>query len=222
MKKRIVAALIALVLLGSLTANAHEVPDLTKNGTITFTLAWNGEPLDGGSLSIYRVGDVVEDDGNFIFACVPEIEAVSLENLNDPDLAAALADAARNSGLEAVSAPVSDGKAVFTDVVPGLYVVVQEAEDASEGFAPLRPFLISMPRFEDGHYVTDVAATPKASLEPAPTEPTQPTEPKPTGPNLPQTGQLKWPVPMMAVAGLALFAAGWILCSSGKKEKYEN
>lgn len=40
------------------------------------------------------------------------------------------------------------------------------------------------------------------------TEPTKPTEPdKPT---LPQTGQLWWPVPLMAIAGLVLFLLGWL------------
>lgn len=32
---------------------------------------------------------------------------------------------------------------------------------------------------------------------------------------LPQTGQLNWPVPVLAVSGVLLFAAGWVL---NKKE----
>lgn len=41
-------------------------------------------------------------------------------------------------------------------------------------------------------------------------------------PELPKTGQLDWPVPVMAVLGLMIFAAGWALRRSGKKERYEN
>lgn len=219
MKKRVLAALIAIVLLGSLTVAAHEVPDLTQNGTITFTMDWNGEPLDGGSLTMYRVGDIAEDDGNYNFACVAEIDAVSLENLNDPALAVSLAAAAQEAGLMPITAPVAEGQAVFTDVVPGLYVVTQE--DAAEGFAPLSSFLISMPKFRDGHYEYDITADPKVPLETEPAEPTEPDPTKPTDPWLPQTGQLNWPVPMLAVAGLALFIAGWILCFGRKKENYE-
>lgn len=221
MKVRILAVLMALLLLGSLAVSAHELPDLNKNGTITFNLDWNGEALNDGSLTMYRVGDIVANDGNFSFACVAEIEAVSLEKLNDPQLAETLADAAAPAGLEAMTAPISDGKAIFTDVVPGLYVVVQAEADASEGFAPLSPFLISMPRFEDGHYETDVVADPKVPMEPAPTEPTQPRPTTPTDPTLPQTGQLNWPVPMLAVSGLALFAAGCFLRFGRKDEGYE-
>ncbi|MCD8017514.1 MAG: hypothetical protein LUE97_06945 [Oscillospiraceae bacterium] len=36
-------------------------------------------------------------------------------------------------------------------------------------------------------------------------------------PDIPQTGQLNWPVPLLAVCGLLLFALGWVL-KCGKKE----
>lgn len=219
MKKRILAALIAMLLLGSLTVHAHEVPDLTRSGTMTFIMDWNGEPLTGGSLSMYRVGDIVEEDGNFGFICVAEIGAVPLDDLDDPALAASLADAAKQAGLTAITAPVDQGKAVFTDVEPGLYVVVQE--EAAEGFAALSPFLISMPKYENGQYVTDVTADPKVPLEPEPTEPTEPTPTEPEDPKLPQTGQLNWPVPLLAVSGLVLFVVGCFLCFGRKKENYE-
>lgn len=48
-----------------------------------------------------------------------------------------------------------------------------------------------------------------------PTETTETTDPtteptEPGKPTLPQTGQLWWPVPVMAFAGTALFALGWL------------
>jgi hypothetical protein len=48
MKKRILSLLAVLLLLGSLTltAFATEVPDLTKNGTLTFTMDWEKKPLN--------------------------------------------------------------------------------------------------------------------------------------------------------------------------------
>ncbi|MBR5473934.1 MAG: Cna B-type domain-containing protein [Lachnospiraceae bacterium] len=45
---------------------------------------------------------------------------------------------------------------------------------------------------------------------------------KPNVPNIPQTGQLNWPIPGMTVAGLALFAIGWFLCFGRKREQNEN
>lgn len=50
---------------------------------------------------------------------------------------------------------------------------------------------------------------------PEPGEPEEPgieipEEPVPKGPGLPQTGQLWWPVPLLALAGMALFLVGWM------------
>ncbi|MCD8035848.1 MAG: peptidase [Clostridiales bacterium] len=82
---------------------------------------------------------------------------------------------------------------------------------------------------------------PKNPDEPEPDEPYEPTNPdNPTDhdnpddshdtpsvdtpsessePALPQTGQLNWPIPVLAVCGLVLFAVGWLLKTSDRKEK---
>ena len=39
--------------------------------------------------------------------------------------------------------------------------------------------------------------------------------------SLPQTGQLNWPIPVLAVLGMVLFAGGWTLRFGQKKEKNE-
>lgn len=97
-------------------------------------------------------------------------------------------------------------------------MVVQAEGDATEGFAPISPFLISMPKYENGAYVTDVTATPKVPLV---TEPTEPEATEPPDPQLPQTGQLNWPIPVLLVSGLALFMLGWYLRRGGRKEVNE-
>lgn len=212
----------ALALSMLVTVSAHEVPDLNKSGSITFCVAWEGEPVEGGAFQMYRVGDVAENDGNFFFTLVPELadSGLNLETIDDPALAQQLADRAAAAALEPMSAPVNGGQACFADVLPGLYVVVQT--EACAGFAKMNPFLISMPRYENGVYVTDVVAKPKVPLETEPTEPSAPTEPtEPAPPKLPQTGQLNWPVPLMAAAGLACFALGWALCFRRKREQDE-
>lgn len=52
-------------------------------------------------------------------------------------------------------------------------------------------------------------------IEPAPEGPA--ATPRPAAPILPQTGQLNWPVPVLAAAGLGLFSVGWVL-RYGKKD----
>lgn len=223
--KRILTAWIALLFLGSLsaTAFAHEVPDLDENGTITLIMDWNGEMLDSGSLSMFRVGEIMKEDGNYSFALIEQMQSrkTPLENLDDPALAAELANLAKEEKLAEISTPIVNGKAVFTDLTPGLYVVVQEEADASDGFGAISPFLISMPNYENGTYTTQVTAEPKVPLEPTPTEEPEPEPTQPDDPKLPQTGQVNWPVPLLAVSGMILFAAGWRLCFGRNKENYE-
>ena len=53
----------------------------------------------------------------------------------------------------------------------------------------------------------------------SPKNPDNPVSPSnPDRPVLPQTGQLNWPVPVLACSGVLLFAAGWVLNRQGKKE----
>ena len=56
--------------------------------------------------------------------------------------------------------------------------------------------------------------TPSGSLRPTPSYSaplyTPTASPKPPQPGLPQTGQLWWPVPVLALVGLVLFSLGWI------------
>lgn len=53
----------------------------------------------------------------------------------------------------------------------------------------------------------------------SPGNPDNPVSPSnPDKPVLPQTGQLNWPVPVLACSGVLLFAVGWVLNRQGKKE----
>ena len=53
----------------------------------------------------------------------------------------------------------------------------------------------------------------------SPGNPDNPVSPgHPDTPVLPQTGQLNWPIPVLACSGVLLFATGWCLNKKGKKE----
>lgn len=54
----------------------------------------------------------------------------------------------------------------------------------------------------------------------APENPDQPVLPdQPDKPVLPQTGQLNWPVPVLACSGVLLFAIGWALCNGQRRKE---
>ncbi len=69
LKKYAAALLAAAVLLYTLsvTAFAHDVADLTREGAISVTMKYQGKAVSGGTLTLYRVGDVHEEDGNYDF-----------------------------------------------------------------------------------------------------------------------------------------------------------
>lgn len=219
-KNRIAALLMCMLLcVLSVTAYAHDVPDKNRHGTVTVEMKYDGKTVKDGILTAYRVGLVQEYDGNYSFVKTTTMEGFSgsYDNINDSKLAEDVADFVKTHNIPAYStAENSDGKAVFTDLELGLYLIVQTK--ASNGYEPLNPFLISVPMNEGGRYVYEVNAEGKFQLhqKPEPTTPTEPLEPKPTTPTkpletiLPQTGQLNWPIPVLVMLGLFLFAVGWL------------
>ena len=212
MKKHLISALLALLLLLCLplsAAAAHPVPDLTRKGSITITMKYKGKPVSGGSLNLYKVGDVHEDDGNYSFVPVKGLEALDYSDIQSPDLAKSAAKAVEEKKIAAVKTVTigSNGTAEFSDLALGLYLVAQKT--AASGYKMTASFLVSVPYLEDGAYVYNVKADPKTDLErevvPAPTE--KPSTPSGGG-KLPQTGQLWWPVPVLICMGLGCIAVG--------------
>lgn len=273
--KKITTMVAAVCLLFSVVLNAHAIinPDPQGKGILTLLMEWKEEKLDSGTLTICRVGQIVNKGTKWTFAPVTQLQdsGISLEDPNDAQLANQLVQLVKEKELPCVTEPIRKGKAFFLNLDAGLYLVRQD--EACDGFYPINPFLISVPRWEDDGYVYALTARPKVSLEPTepdetkptepdetkptepdetnptepdetkpteskPTEPrpteSKPTEPKPTetepekpkptlpvGSVLPQTGQLNWPVPVMAAAGLSLLVLGWYL-NRGKKNGHES
>ena len=221
MKKHLISALLALLLLLCLplsAAAAHPVPDLTRKGSITITMKYKGKPVSGGTLALYRVGDVHEDDGNYSFVPVKGLEALDYSDIQSPDLAKAAANAVEEKKIAAEKTVTigSSGTAEFSDLALGLYLVAQKT--AASGYKMTASFLVSVPYLEDGAYVYNVKADPKTDLErevkPTPTQ--KPSTPSGGG-KLPQTGQLWWPVPVLICMGLGCIAVGLIRRREGSE-----
>jgi len=239
-RKCISALLLAAALFCSLhtTAYASGIADKAKTGTITVEMVFDGKAVTGGTLTVYQMGLLQEDgdDSQFVKGGAWKNFPGSFENLGDPALAGeAVAYVQKNNVLPYATAENKDGKAVFSNVPGGVYLVRQTVP--SDGFEPLNPFLVSVPINRNGQYTYDVNAEGKFQLYQSPTpspspspSPTATPTPKPTpspnpgtpssGPKLPQTGQLNWPVPVLAVLGLGLITVGFFL-RNGKKNGYE-
>lgn len=221
MLKRAAAVLTVLCLMSAavLTVSATKLPDLDHNGSITILMDWDGKALNDGKLSICRVGDIAVDNADHSFVLIEELKDadIPLEDPTDRETAKALAGLVKERKLKKSSASIKKGKAEFQNVEPGLYLVTQEKKDATKGYEPIDPFLISVPNYKNERYYSEVTSDPKVPLETLP--PTKPT--KPSDPKLPQTGQLNWPVPLLAITGIGMFAIGWCLRYGRQKDDYE-
>ena len=215
MKRSIAPLLLALCLLvlSALPAHAVEIPDLDAQGSVRVQMKTDSTPVPGGSLTLYRVGAIVQTDTGFGFVPAGEFEGYpgTLEDLGKTT-AAELAKYAASNGISGESQTIDEtGTAVFDPLEPGLYLLTQPK--SGDGYLPADPFLVTLPMAQDGRYVYQVDASPKVTLHPAPTQPTQPGDP-----TLPQTGQLNWPIPVLVAAGASCLIAGVILGRKGKDE----
>lgn len=243
--KKLFSLLICFALLLTLAVSAfgepilpEQVLDPTRIGTLKVELKNTmGNPVSGGTLLMVPVAQAIHDPytGDYWeylppFDTMPEAPALDNDgfeaafNLGDGnhEYASAFADWMKENPAESVEAEIgADGVAQTELPVLGLYLVMQGRR--TPNYYPIRPFLVTVPNREEGVLVYDVDASPKTEpvhYEPKPT-PTPSDEPTPTPvpPQgfLPQTGQLNWPVPVLALSGMALFLLGWWLSSSERK-----
>lgn len=215
-QKRI-ALMLALTLLYIFPVTVYAAE--SETGSITVEMKCDHQDVTGGTLAIYQVGRIQEEDGNYFYG---KTEAMSdfpdaYDDIHSAALAEDIAAYIADKHIEpTATAKNAEGKVVFEGLELGLYLVVQT--EASEGYEPLKPFLISVPMVQDDEYVYEVNAAGKFQFEQTSKPETPPDEPK--DPELPGTGQLNWPVPVLTVLGLGLFSTGWTLRTK-KKNSHE-
>lgn len=195
--------LILIACLG-IAVSAHEIPDAGQLGSVEISTG-----ISGGTWTIYRVGDVTEENGNYGFSLTGDFKNTgrAVQNVQSPELAAELARYAAENGLEGEIKDASDSVR-FDNLEMGLYLFVQS--QAAAGYERAEPFLVSIPMWDGEQYLYDVDASPKMS-EIIPTETMQSQLSGILDPTLPQTGLLNWPVAALSVLGIGLTAVGWLL-----------
>lgn len=236
MTKRIfsLAGVLLIVSCLVLSTAATGTLDLNRKGSVSVTMTCEGTAVPGGTMTAYRVAEIVPAGAGYTYRYLEAYQdcTVPVSDPSFPKIAEALAVLIQQKGYEGTTKSISEnGEVSFTELDTGLYLLLQE--NAPLGYYPVNPFLVSIPGRDDQDYVYDVDASPKVAIEKKPeetepsTEPTSPTTPTTPGtphrdPNkLPQTGQLNWPVPLLAGSGLVIFFLGWLLYRSGRKAAYE-
>lgn len=199
---------------------APEQVDFSKKGSITVNIRYEGEPVGGAILSLYQVAELAQDkDGQYIYKFTDDFMdcGQTLDNLQSTELTANLAKWALDTEAEFDFLIVDELGTVEAEELPvGLYLLVQYLE--ADGYKDINPFLVTLPIKDGESLVYDVDASPKCQIEPETSETPPPpetpeettTEPPDTPPDVPYTGQLWWPVPILAFAGLIFFTIGWV------------
>lgn len=243
-KKRLFALLlVVLTLLCQVTAGAL---DLNQKGSLELTIQnEKGDGVKNVKVALYRVGTVRTENNNLYFDVVEALDETELDGLNaqqNQETAALLLETVKELDEGAITAyegmTDTDGKVRFETLEMGVYLVAQT--NWRVNYLEFAPFLAYLPATSaDGtEWETAIKAVPKVEYRPSggdpeepevipdpevPTDPGEPGEPEIVIPEpdvpttLPQTGMLMWPIPLMAMAGLVLFAAGWSLEKKAKK-----
>ena len=189
--KRIASLFVVIMLLSMPSVWAAE-----QTGSICVRMAYGGQPVPGGSITLYRVAELGAD---WRYVPTPEF-ADCIIDLNaplSPADAEELAQYAGENGLPGQTRELGeDGFACFSPLEAGLYLLVQE--ESGRRFLPVKPFFVGVPQQVGGALQYQVDASPKCM-------------PQPDAPMIPQTGQLRWIVPVLAGLGLILLAGGLLL-----------
>ena len=128
-----------------------------------------GKPVSDGELTMYQVattqGSALKFEAAFS-GC-----GVGLDEVASAESASKLAAWVERGGVSAQASQTvgNDGRAVFSNLAQGVYLVVQAQE--APGYYALTPFVVSLPMTDDtgAGLVYDVEASPK--VEPKPAEP---------------------------------------------------
>lgn len=200
-----------------------------------------GKAIAGGNLVVYQVakldsGKKYQYTSDFT-KMSQDIAGMSQSEIMTANFARSLANYVSTKSLSAQTTNIpSSGDASISLESNAVYLVVQTTSAA--GYEKINPFCLVLPYKIDGQTVNNIVAQPKDTQKtPSNNTPSVPSSPRsskkkvsskpPTGstvptflpqtPRLPQTGQLNWPIPLLALAGLTLFVWGWAEQKKGER-----
>lgn len=202
--------------------------DPDRTGSVSLTLADDsGTTVTDGAVTMYQAAALALEDGSMDYAWTDAFAACGeTPDVTDTNLAASLADYVEEHQITGTTASLdAEGTVCFDGLSLGLYLVVQTTQ--STGYNAISPFLVTVPLAENETWVYEVDASPKVEVytetaappESTTTITTTTTTTTTTAATLPQTGQLYWPVPLLAAGGLALLATGRGLVMSDRRKR---
>ncbi len=221
--KTAAAVLLALMLLCGMNVSALAADnaslDFSQTGSITLTLEdTDVDTVSGGAVTLYQVATLYLDDGNMAYAYTDAFANCGIElNVENTSLAAYLAAWVSDDTPGTTQTVGSGGTVSFSGLDLGLYLIVQTT--SSKNYETICPFVGTLP-CDDGDtcdYTVDASPKVGAVIPITPT-PTVAVTASPTPSTLAQTGQLNWPIPILAGIGIMLVILGVVMTVAYKKD----
>lgn len=201
------------------------VADDVNKGTLTVKMSDSVKniTLQNADVSIYKVADFVNFQNHEFMpqekfvSSVSNLDFSSLDKACTSENSKTISDFIKKQGIKADMTIRSDssGQAVFEALDFGIYFV----DVTNSGDYTVESFLTEVPLSENGVFTTEVNASPKFAKVETPQK--TPSSDKKGGP-IPQTGQLRWPVPVMFILGITLVVLGYADYSNKKKKALNN
>ncbi len=217
LNKRLYAAGLLLCILCVFVMSVFSV-SAAESGSLTLRCVFsaeNGERvLSGDEYSIVKIADV--EAGESIVSCstLPSFKSYDCDWLDQTaskmnEKAKALAYyCEKNSLYTDKQTTDTKGELTFDGLEIGLYLVSRTMVDPQNEDFITDPLLVFVPQYVNGEMVYDVVSRPKFSYL-SPVQPDDPDSPeRPSDTILPQTGQLMWPITVLAVVGCFLILGG--------------
>lgn len=213
-KKIILSSLIFIMLIASLIGTVSA----TELGTIQFVAIDNtdSKAVENLEVSVYQVSKQ-DAQGNFEFASGFEECTLDIDNLSESNLENLKTYAKTNAEPLFTKTTDSTGKFTLTNLDLGTYLLVQEnmTDDIT-----MQTMLISVPELtvENG-LKYEVTAKPKILNKEIVDQNNSSKTELVKDSQLPYTGVLNWPIPVLVIAGIAIFCVAWLKVYSTSKKK---
>lgn len=221
----IILCALCVIVLSVLPVSAAE-----ESGSLTlrcvFSVDDGDRTLQGDEYSLVKIADAAITDSSVTYTTLPLFDSYDCDWQNIPaskmnEKAKALAYfCEKNRYYTSSKTTDKNGELKFEKLEIGLYLVARTKVDPSNEDFITDPLLVFIPEYVNDEVIYDVVVTPKFSYS----SPNQPGSPGASDTSfdgmLPQTGQLLWPVTVLAVLGCFLILGGSsLLRKEGSDEK---
>lgn len=188
-------------------------------GNITFKAISNTDsnPVANLEINVYQIAIV--QNGNFSFTNAFKNAEIDISDFTQANFDKIRDYAIANATPICTKTTDSEGKFVLSNTSLGIYLFVQSG---SKDRVEMQTIMVNLPEAFDNNPINyNVIAKPKIvnvpqnNINQGPGDSTASV----IGNNLPYTGMLNWPIPVLVITAIVLFCIGWLKSFTNSKKK---